>query len=195
MAARRPLTHAVTGYLRETAINRARVGSGTWASSAWRTIGASVPSTSNSTAARAGSARIGSRACSSDVAVDTGPSMPRLAGTVGPRTMCPGSSGLRSILAGVSRREPAAAAIVRVVLIVVAIVITLYVIWLLRKPLSWIFIAGFLAIALTGPVNLFSRFMPRKLAIVSTYLGLILIPALLLAIIVPPIVREGTDLA
>jgi len=106
-----------------------------------------------------------------------------------------GSSGAPPILAGVSRREPAAAAIVRVVLIVVVIVITLYVIWLLRKPLSWIFIAGFLAIALTGPVNILSRFMPRKLAIVATYLGLILIPSLLLAIIVPPIVREGTDLA
>jgi predicted PurR-regulated permease PerM len=105
------------------------------------------------------------------------------------------SSGPPPILAGVPRREPAAATIVRIVLIVVAIVITLYVIWLLRKPLSWIFIAGFLAIALTGPVNFFGRFMPRKLAIVATYLGLILIPALLLAIIVPPIVREATDLA
>ena len=83
----------------------------------------------------------------------------------------------------------------RVVLIVVAIVITLYVVWLVRKPLEWIFIAGFLAIALTGPVNFIGRFMPRRLAIVATYLGLILIPVLLLAIIVPPIVREATDLA
>ncbi len=35
-------------------------------------------------------------------------------------------------------------------------------IYLLRKPLSWVFIAGFLAIALTGPVNFLSRWMPRS---------------------------------
>jgi predicted PurR-regulated permease PerM len=94
-----------------------------------------------------------------------------------------------------SRREPAATTIVRIVLIIIAVVVSLYLIWLLRKPLSWVFIAGFLAIALTGPVNLLSRVMPRKLAIASTYLGVILIPALLIAILVPPIVNEAADLA
>ena len=39
------------------------------------------------------------------------------------------------------------------VLIVVCVVLTLYLIYLLRRPLTWIFIAGFLAIALSGPVN------------------------------------------
>jgi predicted PurR-regulated permease PerM len=94
-----------------------------------------------------------------------------------------------------SRRDPAPATIIRVVLIIVAVVISLYLIWLLRKPLSWVFIAGFLAIALTGPVNLLSRAMPRKLAIATTYFGVILIPALLIAILVPPIVNEAADLA
>jgi len=94
-----------------------------------------------------------------------------------------------------SRWEPAAATIVRVVLIIVAVVLSLYLIYLLRKPLSWVFIAGFLAIALAGPVNFFSRWMPRKLAIATTYLGLIAIPAAIIAIVVPPIVTEGTQLA
>lgn len=94
-----------------------------------------------------------------------------------------------------SRREPAPATIIRVVLIIVGVVISLYLIWLLRKPLSWVFIAGFLAIALTGPVNVLSRVMPRRLAIATTYLGVILIPALLIAILVPPIVNEAADLA
>jgi predicted PurR-regulated permease PerM len=94
-----------------------------------------------------------------------------------------------------SRREPAATTIVRIVLIIIGVVVSLYLIWLLRKPLSWVFIAGFLAIALTGPVNLLSRVMPRKLAIATTYLGVILIPALLIAILVPPIVNEAADLA
>jgi predicted PurR-regulated permease PerM len=95
----------------------------------------------------------------------------------------------------VKGREPAIATIARIVLVVVAVVLALYLIWLLRKPLGWVFIAGFLAIALTGPVNLFSRVMPRRLAIAVTYLGLILLPILLIAVLVPPIVREGSDLA
>src|SRR4051794_5479398 len=94
-----------------------------------------------------------------------------------------------------TRREPAVATIVRIVLIIVGVVMSLYLIYLLRKPLSWVFIAGFLAIAMTGPVNFFGRFMPRKLAIATTYVGLIAIPAAIIAIVVPPIVTEGTGLA
>jgi predicted PurR-regulated permease PerM len=92
-------------------------------------------------------------------------------------------------------REPAVTTIARVVLVTVAVVVALYIIWLLRKPISWVFIAGFLAVALTGPVNLLGRWMPRKLAILGTYLGLILIPVLLIAVLVPPIVTEGSELA
>ena len=43
--------------------------------------------------------------------------------------------------------------IVRIVLIIVAVVLTLYLIYLLRKPLTWLFIALFLAVALSGPVK------------------------------------------
>ena len=42
-------------------------------------------------------------------------------------------------------------------LIAVLVVLSLYLIYLLRRPLTWIFIAGFLAIALSGPVN-----VPRR---------------------------------
>src|SRR3954463_16665504 len=55
-----------------------RVTSGTWASSAWRTIGASVPSTSSRIAERGGSAR---RSCSASArarAGDPRPSMPAM---------------------------------------------------------------------------------------------------------------------
>ena len=41
-----------------------------------------------------------------------------------------------------------------IVLTVVACVLALYLIYLLRKPLTWIFIAGFIAIALSGPGQL-----------------------------------------
>ena len=50
-------------------------------------------------------------------------------------------------------------AIAKIVLTVIACVLALYVIYLLRRPLTWIFIAGFIAIALSGPVNLLARSM------------------------------------
>ena len=53
------------------AISRVRVGSGTCASSAWRTIGARAPSTSSRTALRAGSARSGASASASGAVIDT----------------------------------------------------------------------------------------------------------------------------
>ena len=43
--------------------------------------------------------------------------------------------------------------ILRAVLIVVAVVMVLYVIYQLRRPISWLVIAAFIAIALSGPVN------------------------------------------
>jgi predicted PurR-regulated permease PerM len=56
-------------------------------------------------------------------------------------------------------------------------------------------IATFVAIALSGPVNLLSRRMPRGLAILLAYLGLIAVPIGIAALIIPPLVRELTDLA
>ena len=46
-----------------------------------------------------------------------------------------------------------ARAIVRIVLIVVGVAISLYLLYLLRKPIGWILIAIFLAVALAAPVN------------------------------------------
>jgi predicted PurR-regulated permease PerM len=81
------------------------------------------------------------------------------------------------------------------VLIVVAVVFALYLIYLLRRPLTWIFIAGFLAIALTGPVNFLDRWLPRGLSVASVYSGLILIPIVLIALLVPPVVTQANNLA
>jgi predicted PurR-regulated permease PerM len=85
--------------------------------------------------------------------------------------------------------------VLRTVLIVVGVVLTLYVIYLLRKPLGWIVIAAFLAVAMSGPVNLLERRLRRGLAIFIAYLGLLLVPVLLAAILVPPIVNGVNDLA
>jgi predicted PurR-regulated permease PerM len=85
--------------------------------------------------------------------------------------------------------------IVRTVLVVLIVVAVLYVLWLVRKPISWLIVATFIAVALSGPVNLMSRRLPRGLAILFAYLGLVLIPVGIVAIVVPPLVREGTTLA
>jgi predicted PurR-regulated permease PerM len=85
--------------------------------------------------------------------------------------------------------------IVRIVLIVVGVALTLYLIYLLRKPLGWLCIAIFLAVALSGPVNWLNRRMRRGFAIALVYLGLLAIPVGLAALIVPPMVREANRLA
>jgi predicted PurR-regulated permease PerM len=89
---------------------------------------------------------------------------------------------------------PAVRAVLRVVLIVVAVVLTLWLMFLLRKPLTWIFIAGFLAVAVSGPVNFLSRRMRRGFAVAIVYLLLILAPFALIGLLVPPIVTQANNL-
>jgi predicted PurR-regulated permease PerM len=84
--------------------------------------------------------------------------------------------------------------VLRVVVVVVTVVLTLYLIYLLRRPLTWIFIAGFLAVALAGPVNFLARYMRRGFAIAIVYIALILIPFALGALLIPPIVEQLNNL-
>jgi predicted PurR-regulated permease PerM len=88
-----------------------------------------------------------------------------------------------------------ARAIVRIVLIIVAVAICLYLIYLLRRPLTWLFIAMFLAVALSPPVRFLERYMKRGFAIALVYLSLFGAIVLLAALLVPPIVTEANDLA
>jgi predicted PurR-regulated permease PerM len=86
-------------------------------------------------------------------------------------------------------------AILRIVFVIVGVVIALYVLYLLRKPIGWIVLATFIAVAMSAPVNLLARRMHRGLAIALSYLGLLAIPVLLALILVPPIVNGIDDLA
>jgi predicted PurR-regulated permease PerM len=85
--------------------------------------------------------------------------------------------------------------ILRVVMIVVLAVLALYLIYLLRKPIGWVFFATFIAVALSGPVNRLNRHMRRGFAIAIVYLAVILVPVGLTALVVPPLVTQGTNLA
>ena len=58
--------------------------------------------------------------------------------------------------------ESTARAVLRNVLIIVAVAITLYLIYLLRQPIGWIVVATFLAIAMSGPVNFLHRHLGRR---------------------------------
>ena len=89
---------------------------------------------------------------------------------------------------------PTARAVLRVVLVVVAVVLTLGLMYLLRQPLTWIFIAGFLAIALSGPVNFLASRMRRGFAVAIVYVLLILAPFALIGLLVPPIVTQANNL-
>jgi predicted PurR-regulated permease PerM len=84
--------------------------------------------------------------------------------------------------------------VLRAVLVVVAVVFALVLVYLLRKPLTWIFIAAFITIALSGPINFLSRRMRRGFAVAIVYLCLILAPFALIALLVPPIVEQANNL-
>lgn len=85
--------------------------------------------------------------------------------------------------------------IVRIILIAVAVAISLYLLWLLREPIGWLVLATFIAVALSGPVNVLNRYVPRGLAIAAVYLGLLLLPVALGALVVPPLVDQANELA
>jgi predicted PurR-regulated permease PerM len=96
-------------------------------------------------------------------------------------------------------REPvtvtvASSTVVRVILVTAATAIVLTVLWELRGPIVWVLIAGLLATALDRPVDRLARRMPRALAILIVYIGLVLIPVTLLLLTVPPLVAEAQRL-
>ena len=90
---------------------------------------------------------------------------------------------------GLSARD-----VVRTVMVVVLVAIALYVVYLLRKPIGWVLIATFLAVALSGPVNWLNERMRRGFAILIVYLCLLLVPVGIAALIVPPLVTQGNNL-
>ena len=87
-----------------------------------------------------------------------------------------------------------AGVVVRTLVVVVIFAMALYIVFLLRRPISWVLIATFLAVALSGPVNVLNQWMKRGFAIAIVYLGLLAIPIGIGALIVPPLVTQGNNL-
>jgi predicted PurR-regulated permease PerM len=89
-----------------------------------------------------------------------------------------------------------ASVVLKIVLVVLATALAVLLIYELRKPLTWVFIAAFLAIALARPVAFFERRVGRRgLAIAAVYLILLGIPIILGSLLIPPIVRSVSDFA
>jgi predicted PurR-regulated permease PerM len=88
-----------------------------------------------------------------------------------------------------------ARAILRIVLIIVGVVLCLYLLYLLRKPITWIVIALFLAVALSPPVNFLNRYIRRGFAIAIVYLGMLATIVALGLLLIPPIVTQVNKLA
>jgi predicted PurR-regulated permease PerM len=88
------------------------------------------------------------------------------------------------------RDGPSTRATLRVVLIVIAALLAVYLVYLLRTPLTWIVIAAFIAVAVSGPIRWLQQYMRRGFAVAVVYLGLLMVPVLLGAILVPPVVTE-----
>src|SRR3954451_2858099 len=79
-------------------------------------------------------------------------------------------------------------------LILLVFALTLWLVYLLRKPISWGLIAIFLAVALSGPVNYLNAHMRRGFAITIVYLLLLLIPIGIAGLVIPPLVTQGNNL-
>jgi predicted PurR-regulated permease PerM len=94
----------------------------------------------------------------------------------------------------VQKHEPTLRGIIRVVTTVVVSAIALYLIYLLRTPLGWLFVATFVAVSVAAPVRRLEQRMPRGAAIALVYLTLVLIPIGIGVILVPPAVTAGSDL-
>ena len=72
-----------------------------------------------------------------------------------------------------------------------AAALVVYAVYLLRRPITWLFIAAFIALALSPPVRFLNRRMRRGFAIAIVYIGLLLVPIGLGALVVPPVVTQA----
>lgn len=93
-----------------------------------------------------------------------------------------------------SRFEPTVRGILRVVVTVVLSAFALYLVYLLRTPISWLIFATFVSVVVSAPVKLLTRRMPRALAIAVVYVFLVAIPLTIGAILVPAGVQAISDL-
>lgn len=88
--------------------------------------------------------------------------------------------------------------VVRIILILLAFVVGIYLVIMLSRPLVWLGISFFFALALEPPVNWLSKRLPKKsrgLAVFLVVLSTLLVIAYVVSVIGPPIVKQLGELA
>jgi predicted PurR-regulated permease PerM len=80
--------------------------------------------------------------------------------------------------------------IAHIVLVIVGVLLSLYLIWLVRDVIGMVLIGVFIAIALGPAVDIYDRVMPRWLAILGVYVTIFLGVVGVGLLIVPPVVDE-----
>ncbi len=92
---------------------------------------------------------------------------------------------------------PSTRDVVRITLTVAGVVAALYLLYLVRDVLLLLFIGVFVAVALGPAVDRLDRIrrLPRPLAILLVYLGLVLLVAGVGLLVVPPVVDQAGELA
>ncbi len=85
--------------------------------------------------------------------------------------------------------------VIRNVLLIAGLALAVYLVYLLRRPITWVVIAGFVAVALSGPVHFVERYVRRRsLAVGIVYLVVIAVPVTIISLIGGTIVRQATEL-
>lgn len=84
--------------------------------------------------------------------------------------------------------------VLRNALIILGLALAVYLVYLLRRPIGWLVIAAFLAVALSSPIAILSRRMPRGAAVALVYSLLVLLPSALGALLIPPLVNQAENL-
>lgn len=82
----------------------------------------------------------------------------------------------------------------RSILLLVALVATLYVLWRVPTVVTILVLGSALALVLSYPVRILQRFMPRRIAILNTLASVVTIGVLAVFFLLPPLVSQMTEL-
>jgi predicted PurR-regulated permease PerM len=69
-----------------------------------------------------------------------------------------------------------------------------YLVYLLRTPITYVVLAAFIAACVSGPISVLSRHMKRGFAMVIVYLLILVIPVLIFLVLVVPVVEQTVGL-
>lgn len=112
-----------------------------------------------------------------------------------PHPWCDEAGGTVTVTSAPTVDErPTSRAIARTVFIVVLCAFAVYLVYLLRTPITYVILAAFIAACVSGPVNVLSRHMRRGVAIAIVYIAIIVVPALILIALLRPAVEQTVKL-